>query len=154
MLLLAGFSSSSHPPHPIVRVEEAGWGEGLQNQGGASALLPGSPGARWEPVSAEGSPLPEPALRQGRRQSLPVSLPPSQAMERKLGQAALSCCLVGEGGGRTAVSPRPAGPSLGTGWGRGPVGSPTPTSNPTGVSEQKGPFSMHLMPAPAQGASE
>lgn len=60
---------------------------------------------------------------------LPASLPPSQAMrENWVRRAFSSCWLVGGGGGRTAVSPRPAGPSWGRGWGEGTCG--LPHSNP------------------------
>lgn len=71
-----------------------------RTRGGASVLLPGSPGVRWDQgdrasVRRRISP-PQPAPCQGRRQrSLPASLPPSQAMERKLGQASSLLLLAG-----------------------------------------------------------
>lgn len=117
------------PPLILPTLLSEGRGEGWLEKGfaepgrGLSALprVPrGQVGSGDGANVRGGSPLPKLAPHQGLRQrSLPTSLPPSQAMERKLGQAALSCCLVGGGGGRTAVSPRPAGPSLGIGWRRG-----------------------------------
>lgn len=136
MLLFADFLPPlTLPPHCQGpqrggQLERAG-----RTRGGASALLPGSPGVRWdqgmEPVSAEGSPLPSrphgPTPGARRQRSLPPpSLSLRQWRENWVRQSLFSCWLVGGGGGRTAVSPRPAEPSQGRGWGQGTCGLPHP----------------------------
>lgn len=133
-LLIFSFLLPSHPTVGDPR-REACWRERLQTQGGASALLPRVPRAGggqqgMEPVSAEGSPLPSrPHARGAGREAFPPpSLPLRQWRENWVRQALSSCWLVGGGGGRTAVSPRPAGPRLGRGWGPGTCG--LPHSNP------------------------
>lgn len=133
-LLIFSFLLPSHPAVGDPR-REACWRERLQTHGGASALLPGVPRAGgghqgMEPVSAEGSPLPSrPHARGAGREAFPPpSLPLRQWRENWVRQALSSCWLVGGGGGRTAVSPRPAEPRLGRGWGPGTRG--LPHSNP------------------------
>lgn len=133
------------PSHPIVRGprRKAGCRESSQNAGQASALLPGSPGVRWDQAMIHrGISPPQPAPRQGRRQrSLPASLPPSQAMERKLGQASSLLLLTGGRGRGAALQFPPDQHSLGRRQGWGSMGSPIPTHTPDGVSEPEGPFS-------------
>lgn len=77
MLLFAGFSSSSHPPHPIVRVEEAGWGEGLQNQGGTSPWVPRAQVGPGDGASVRRGISPSGASPTPGAQAEPSRLPPS-----------------------------------------------------------------------------
>lgn len=151
MLLFADFLPPlTLPPHCQGPQRGGQLERACRTRGGASALLPGSPGVRWDqgmdPVSAKGSPLPSrPHARGAGREAFPPpSLPLRQWRENWVRQALSSCWLVGGGGGRTAVSPRPAEPSRGEDGDGGPVGSPIPTHIPDGVSELEGAFSSPL----------
>lgn len=111
MLLFADFLLPLTLPTPLSgTLEEAGWSGAGRTREGFSVLLPafplgpqGPPGIRGQSECPQRDvPLPKPAPHQGQRQREgfpPPSLPPSQAMWRKLGQAS-SLLLLAGGRGR------------------------------------------------------
>jgi hypothetical protein len=125
MLLSAKFLLAlTLPPHSQRPQMLAGEGTGRTRERG-SVFLPGSPGARWtqgtEQMFTMGSPLREPAPRQGHRQR--EGFPPpslSQAMKRKLGQASSLLLLAGgRGRGPHCSFPQTRGTPFGERGGKG-----------------------------------
>lgn len=146
MLLLADFLPFALPTPWWGGADEAGWREGLQNEGGSSGLLRGSPEVRqdqgMEPKSQRELPSWSRPHARARGTGTGAFPPPSLPLRRWEGNwvSQLSPAAGWEGEGAALQLPPD---QQGLVWGEGEEGGlwahPTLTPVPDGVSELEGP---------------